>query len=60
MKKLILLASVLLLSLLAPRFSTVMAAEGDYDFENENNFDAYNAGNGKVYNAQGALVNTPE
>ena len=45
---------------LAPRFSTVMAAEGDYDFENENNFDAYNARNGKVYNAQGALVNTPE
>lgn len=29
-----------------------MAAEGDYDFENENNFDAYNAGNGKVYNAR--------
>ncbi len=37
-----------------------MAAEGDCDFENENNFDAYNAGNGKVYNAQGALVNAPE
>ena len=49
MKKLLLFAAMMLLSFFVPQFSPVRAAEGDYDFENENNFDAYNAGNGKIH-----------
>ena len=40
MKKLLLFAAMMLLSFFVPQFSPVRAAEGDYDFENENNFDA--------------------
>lgn len=49
MKKLILLATLLLLAPFAMHLSSVSAAEGNADFENEGNYDVYSAGNGKIH-----------
>ena len=49
MKKLILPAVLVLLTIFTSHFSPLMAAEANVDFENENNFDAYSAGNGKIH-----------
>ena len=49
MKKLILLATFMLLAPLALPLSIVYAAEGNSDFENEGNYDVYSAGNGKIH-----------
>ena len=48
MKKLI-WAVLVLLTIFTSHLSPLMAAEANVDFENENNFDAYNAGNGKIH-----------
>ena len=48
MKKL-LLPAVLLLSIFTSHLSPLRAAEANVDFENENNYDVYNAGNGKIH-----------
>ena len=49
MKKLILPAVLVLLTIFTSHLSPLMAAEGNVDFENESNFDVYNAGNGKIH-----------
>ena len=49
MKRFILSAAVVLLSVFSIHYSPLMAAEANADFENENNFDAYSAGNGKIH-----------
>ena len=49
MKKLILPAVLVLLAIFTSHLSPLMAAEANVDFENENNFDAYAAGNGKIH-----------
>ena len=49
MKRFILSAAVVLLSVFSTHYFPLMAAEGNADFENENNFDAYSAGNGKIH-----------
>ena len=48
MKKLI-WAVLVLLTIFTSHFSPLMAAEANVDFENENNYDAYAAGNGKIH-----------
>ena len=45
MKKLILPAVLVLLAIFTSHLSPLMAAEANVDFENENNYDAYAAGN---------------
>ena len=49
MKKLILPAVLVLLALFTTHLSPLKAAEGNADFEDEANFDVYNAGNGKIH-----------
>lgn len=49
MKKIILPAVLVLLATFTSYFSPLMAAEANVDFENENNYDAYAAGNGKIH-----------
>ena len=49
MKKLILPAVLVMLALFTTHLSPLMAAEGNADFEDEANFDVYNAGNGKIH-----------
>ena len=49
MKKLILPAVLVLLAIFTSHLSPLMAAEANVDFENENNYDAYAAGNGKIH-----------
>ena len=48
MKKLI-WAVFVLLTIFTSHLSPLRAAEANVDFENENNFDAYSAGNGKIH-----------
>ena len=49
MKKLYLLAAFALLAPFVLLYSPLMAATGRGYFEDPNNFDAYNAGNGKIH-----------
>ena len=43
------LAAVMLLAPMAGSLSSLKAAEGNADFENESNYDAYSVGNGKIH-----------